>query len=213
MLPAHDTTTVRPGDEPGVALYDLFCAILGVSPALVRDLDARIRTLPAPCCHLRIELGLIGRDATLDTAGAARPADARGYAGGYDARPYHHAAPHVRVAFCTSNPNYGRARNDAERLAHFAYNTTAPALSGANGLGTALTDLATRLVDAIKLAQAVPYRNDRTVAARNNAVREAGEALRGIRAFASALRETGALPPLPDAPASALITITPEPLQ
>lgn len=213
MLPTNTSPTVRPGDEPGVALYDLFCAILGVSPALVRDLDARIRTLPAPCCHLRIELGLIGRDATLDTAGAARPADSRGYVGGYDPQPYHHAAPHVRVAFCTSKPDYGGARNDAERLTHFAYSTTAPALSGARGLASTLDDLATRLVYAIKLAGAVPYRNERTVATRDNATREAGEALRGIRALAASLRDTGALPPLPDAPASALTTITPEPMQ
>lgn len=213
MLPAHAMIPHPDGDAPGVALYDLFCVILGVSPALVRDLDDRIRALPAPCCHLRIELGLIGRDATLDTVGASRPSDARGYVGGYDARPYHHAAPHVRVAFGTSNPNYGRARNDAERLAHFAYSTTAPALSGANGLGTALTDLVARLRYAIKLARAVPLRNDRTVATRNAVVRDAETALAGILAFSAALRETGALPPLPDAPAPTLTTITPEPLQ
>lgn len=133
--------------------------------------------------------------------------------GGYDARPYHHAAPHVRVAFGTSNPNYGRARNDAERLAHFAHSTTAPALSGVNGLGTALTDLAARLRYAIKLAYGVPLRNDRTVATRNAAVRDAETALAGILAFAASLRETGALPPVPDAPVSTLTTITPEPLQ
>lgn len=213
MLPAHAMIPHPDGDAPGVALYDLFCAILGVSPALVRDLDARIRALPAPCCHLRIELGLIGRDATLDTAGAARPADSRGYVGGYDSRPYHHAAPHVRVAFCTSKPDYGRARNDAERLAHFAYSTTAPALSGAKGLASTLDDLVTRLVVAIKLANAVPYRNARTVATRDTATRAAGEALRGILAFSAALRETGALPPVPDAPVSTLTTITTEPLQ
>jgi hypothetical protein len=189
----HTYTDTRHLTTPdGRAVYEAVCYLLGVPPAVMDALAFFVRCLPSPCDNLRVELGVLSTDATIDAEGLLRRSGHRASVGGPDILNGSTYAPRVRVAFRAGKPDYGGARNDVERLAYVEHTATVPMLSGNDGIANAVSGLGGAIESAAARARRVPLRNAGTMASRDTRCLKAAAAARGLGNLAMALRVPGA---------------------